>query len=53
MENDFSEHKNYPLIEGLQNSINNSAYKIEEDAMSGWNRAGISARNFARYQAKK
>ena len=53
MENDFSEHKNYPLIEPLQNSINNSAYKIEEDAMSGWNRAGISARNFARDQAKK
>ena len=53
MENDFTGHKNYPLIEPLENAVNNSAYKIEEDAMSGWNRAGISARNFARDQAKK
>jgi len=52
MENDFTEHKNYPLIEPLQNTINNSAYLIEEDAMSGWTRSGVSARNFARDQAK-
>ena len=52
MENDFSGHKNYPLIEQLENAVNNSAYKIEEDAMSGWNRAGISARNYARDKAK-
>ena len=52
MENDFSGHKNYPLIEALENAVNNSAYKIEEDAMSGWNRAGISARNFARDKAE-
>ena len=52
MENDFTGHKNYPLIEELQNTINNSAYKIEEDAMSGWNRSGISARNYARDKAK-
>ena len=53
MENDFTEHKNYPLIEPLENAVNNSAYKIEEDAMTGWNRCGISARNYARDEAKK
>lgn len=53
MENNFTNYKNYPLIDPIKNIINNSAYKIEEDAMKGWNRSGISARNYARDQAKK
>ena len=52
MENDFTNHKNYPLIDSLQTVADNSAYKIEEDAMTGWSRAGVSARNYARDTAK-
>ena len=52
MENNLSEYKNYPLINDLKDTFNNSAYRIEEDALPGWNRAGVSARNYARDQAK-
>ena len=48
MENDFSNHKNYPLIASLEKSFSDSSYKIEEDAMDGWSRTGISARNHAK-----
>ena len=53
MENDFTGHKNYPLIDPIQKTVTNPAYLIEEDAMNGWNRAGVSARNYARDNAKK
>lgn len=53
MENNFTEHKNYPLIDSIQETITNPSYLIEEDAMNGWNRSGVSARNFARDNAKK
>ena len=53
MENNFTNYKNYPLIESLQNQVNNTAYTIPEDAMDGWTRTGISARNYARDQDKK
>ena len=42
MEKCFSEYKNYPLIDPLEKTINNSAYLIESDAMKGWERGGIS-----------
>ena len=53
MENNFTGHKNYPLIDPIQKTVTNPAYLIEEDAMNGWNRAGVSARNYARDNAKK
>ena len=52
MENNFTGHKNYPLIDPIQKTITNPEYLIEEDAMNGWNRAGVSARNFARDNTK-
>jgi len=48
MEQNFSDHHNYPLIEPLQNYVSNSAYTIENDAMAGWQRGGVSAREIAR-----
>lgn len=48
MEENFSEHKNYPLIDDLKQSINNTSYLIENDAMNGWVRGGMSAREYAR-----
>ena len=48
MEENFSEHKNYPLIDDLKQSINNTSYLIESDAMNGWVRGGMSAREYAR-----
>jgi len=53
MELNFSDHKNYPLMDSLQTSVDNSAYKIESDAMDGWVRGGMSAREFARSQDDK
>jgi hypothetical protein len=53
MEMNFSEHQNYPLIESMQNYVSNSAYTIEDDAMNGWIRGGMSAREFARNQDNK
>ena len=53
MELNFSEHHNYPLMESMQDYVNNPAYKIENDAMEGWTRGGMSAREFARNQDKK
>ena len=53
MENDFTGHKNYPLIDSLQDTINNPAYLIEDQAMEGWVRGGLSARNHARDAAKE
>ena len=53
MEMNFSEHHNYPLMDGLQRAVENSAYKIESDAMEGWVRGGMSAREFARNQDNK
>ena len=53
MEQSFSEHHNYPLIGSLQESITNPSYLIEEEAMSGWQRGGTSARELARAQDKK
>ena len=50
MENSFVDNKNYPMIDSLQNYVNNSKYLIEDDAMTGWKRGGISAREFARQQ---
>ena len=48
MEENFSEYKNYPLIDDLKQSINNTSYLIESDAMNGWVRGGMSAREYAR-----
>ena len=53
MEMNFSEHHNYPLMDGLQRAVENSAYKIESDAMEGWVRGGMSAREYARSQDNK
>ncbi len=53
MEMCFSQHRNYPLQESLEETNNNSAYKIESDAMNGWVRGGMSAREFARSQDNK
>ena len=53
MEQSFSNHKNYPLIDSIKETMNNSAYVIEDDAMSGWQRGGVSAREYARNQDKK
>ena len=48
MEENFSEYKNYPLIDDLKQSVNNTSYLIESDAMNGWVRGGMSAREYAR-----
>jgi hypothetical protein len=53
MEQSFSNHQNYPLIDSIKETMNNSAYVIEDDAMSGWQRGGVSAREYARNQDKK
>lgn len=53
MELDFSQHKKYPLIDPIQESIANPVYLIEESAMNGWQRGGTSARELARAQDKK
>ena len=53
MEMNFSSHRNYPLMDDLQNMVENSAYKIESDAMDGWVRGGMSAREYAREQDNK
>ena len=53
MEQSFAEHKNYPLIDSIQQTVNNPSYLIEDDAMQGWQRGGMSAREYARSQDKK
>ena len=53
MEQSFSNHQNYPLIDSIKETMNNSAYVIEDDAMSGWQRGGVSAREYARNQDNK
>ena len=53
MELNFNDHKNYPMLETLQNTVNNSSYLIEDDAFKGWVRGGMSAREYARSQDKK
>ena len=52
MEQSFIQHKNYPLIDSLQQSVTNPSYLIEDDAFKGWVRGGMSAREFARNQDK-
>ena len=52
MEQNFSQHHNYPLIDSLKSSITNPAYLIEEHAMDGWTRGGMSAREYARTESK-
>ena len=52
MENDFTDYKNYPLIDTLRNTHENSSYKIESDAMDGWVRGGMSAREYAKLNKK-
>lgn len=53
MEQNFSDHHNYPLIDSLSNTISNPVYLIEDEAMEGWVRGGMSAREYARSQDKK
>ena len=53
MELNFSDKQNYPLLNELQEYNNNSAYRIEDDAMKGWQRGGMSAREYARSQDNK
>jgi hypothetical protein len=53
MEQNISEKHNYPLINEVKEYVNNSAYTIEDDAMPGWQRGGISAREHARNLDKK
>ena len=53
MEMNFSDKQNYPLLDELKEYNNNSAYRIEDDALSGWQRGGMSAREYARSQDNK
>ena len=53
MEQCFSDYQNYPLIDSLKETVSNSAYVIEDDAMKGWQRGGMSAREYARNQTKQ
>ena len=53
MELNFSNKQNYPLLDELKEYNNNSAYRIEDDAMKGWQRGGMSAREYARSQDNK
>ena len=53
MELNFSDKQNYPLLNELKEYNNNTAYRIEDDALSGWQRGGMSAREFARNQDNK
>ena len=53
MEQSFSDYQNYPLIDSVKETVSNSAYMIEDDAMKGWQRGGMSAREFARNQTKQ
>ena len=53
MEQCFSGYQNYPLIDSVKESVTNSAYVIEDDALKGWQRGGMSAREFARSQDNK
>ena len=53
MEQNFSEHHNYPLIDSINDTISNPSYLIEDEAMEGWVRGGMSAREYARNQDKK
>ena len=48
MELSFVDNENYPMIDSMKEYVSNSAYVIEDDAMSGWSRGGMSARDFAR-----
>jgi hypothetical protein len=50
MEQNFSDQRNYPLIDSIQNYVDNTAYVIEDDALNGWQRGGVSAREYARQQ---
>ena len=53
MEHSFSEHHNYPLINSIKESVTNPTYLIENDVMNGWQRGGMSAREFARNQSNQ
>ena len=53
MEQCFNNSNNYPLLDNVKQTLNNSAYIIEDDAMKGWQRGGMSAREFARSQDSK
>lgn len=53
MEMNFSDKQNYPLLDELKEYNNNSAYRIEDDALNGWQRGGMSAREYARSQDNK
>ena len=52
METSFVNAKDYPMIQSLKKYANNTSYLIEDDAMSGWKRGGLSAREMARDQDK-
>ena len=53
MESSFVNASEYPMIDSLQRYVNNSSYMIEDDAMTGWKRGGLSAREIARQQDKQ
>lgn len=53
MESSFVNASEYPMIDSLQRYVNNSSYMIEDDAMTGWKRGGLSAREMARQQDKQ
>ena len=53
MEKCFSDYKNYPLMDDIKDSVTNTKYLIETDAMNGWTRGGMSAREHARSQDNK
>jgi hypothetical protein len=53
MEQCFNDNANYPLLDNVKQTLNNSAYVIEDDALKGWQRGGMSAREFARSQDTK
>ena len=48
-----SEDEEIRVKDGVKETVTNSAYKIEDDAMKGWQRGGMSAREFARNQDKQ
>jgi hypothetical protein len=53
MEQCFTSQKDYPLLDSVKDSVTNTSYLIESDAMDGWQRGGMSAREYARSQDSK
>ena len=48
MELSFVDNQNYPMIDSLKQYVSNTSFIIEDDAMTGWTRGGMSSREYAR-----